>query len=196
MSNAAIGRLMDLIAKGRDVEDEVDDEIENLNEAGADVAEVVSTLSGTDWRYVLENSGRQVAVAHRDSLFDWYQEMLDQAFAHFDRLHDIGERSLSAMSLFEQLDARETAGFFCHKVALEAGRVARYLRPDEQTPDAIQDIRERLSPIGLKWDGAYEIESWPGENDALYDRASQLESRRAKTRLMSTKDDVAGREAR
>ena len=157
---------------------------------------MVTALRGTDWRFVLENCGRQISVAHRDSLLDWYQELLDQAFENLEGLHDIGDAPLSAARLLAQLDARETAGYYCYMVALEAGRVARYFKSDEQVPNASHDIHERLNPRGLMWNGEYEIGAWPGENDALHERALQLLSGQPRSGSMSSRDDIIGREAR
>lgn len=99
---------------------------------------------------------------------------MEQAALHIEDLHALEDECVPARSLLIQLDAREQAGAACHTVALESIRLARFLKPDDDLPDAGRDIGRLLEPIGLKWDGEYELEAWSGENESLHRRVAEM----------------------
>ena len=144
-------------------------------ENGFPVAEVLAALKGTDWRYVIQYSGKSLSLERRSSLISWYRELLEQAARHCETLEAVEVSDLSFRSLMRVLDHREQAGFDFQKVAIECTRVLRYLRPDDEKPDAASDVARLL---GLVWDGAYEIEGRPGENEELRDKAGELAAKK------------------
>lgn len=162
--------LRELARAGAEQEDALVEAIDDLIDRGFPVASIVEAIQGTEWRFVIENCGRRISVAHRASLISRYGELVDQAVDHLCVLHIVEGLNLPTRFLLQELDARETAGYYTHMVALEADRLARFLMPTDQLPDAPADINWHLSPAGLKWDGQYQIESYVGENDALLSR--------------------------
>ena len=165
------------MADTTETEQEFIEVVKDITKRGFPIADVIEALRDTEWRYVLENSGRSISVERRGTLISWYGKLLEQARIHIEELQPL-EDGMSPQSVLKTLEGRESAGWACRQVALECRRMARYLFPDDKLPDAARDIVQFLDPLGLHWDGEYEIEAWPGENEALHERAASLLSAR------------------
>jgi hypothetical protein len=166
------------LAQSKDIEEEVfNARVAEMVERDVPISSVVAALDGTDWRYAIENCGRKISLARRQSL-SWYRELVNHAAMHVGGLWAIDSGSVSTRTLLRQLGAREQAGRACHNISLEGTRLGRYLKPVDAAPDASEDIARLLRPTGLHWDGGYEVEKWPGENEFFHRRVAESLTRR------------------
>ncbi|PDT81850.1 hypothetical protein [Sinorhizobium sp. BJ1] len=143
-------------------------------ERGLPIEEIQQAIQASEWRYVVEGCGTSVALERRSELLGYYDEMLEQIEEALATMTDLDDVRGGPKGMLRHLEEREELGKHCFEALLEGRRVLRYLSPEDDLPDPKHDIGQLLSKSGFRWDGAYEVEKVPGENEQIFNEAVKI----------------------
>jgi|GEM_PF-1807301 len=143
-------------------------------ERGLPIEEIQQAIQATEWRYVVEGSGTSVALKRRSELLGYYDEMLEQIEETLMSMTDLDDVRGGPKGMLRHLEERERLGKHCFEALIEGRRVLRYLLPEDDLPDPKHDIGRLLSKADFRWDGAYEVEKFPGENEQIFNEATKI----------------------
>lgn len=141
---------------------------------GLPIEEIQQAIQASEWRYVVEGCGTSVALKRRSELLGYYDEMLEQIEETLATMTDLDDVRGGPKGLLRHLEERERLGKHCFEAFIEGQRVLRYLSPEDDRPDPKHDIGRLLSKAGFEWDGAYEVERFPGENEQIFNEAVEI----------------------
>ncbi|UTY48547.1 hypothetical protein [Sinorhizobium fredii] len=143
-------------------------------ERGLPIEEIQQAIHASEWRYVVEGCGTSVALERRSELLGYYDDMLEHIEDALSTMTDLDDVRGGPKGMLRHLEEREALGKDCFEALLEGRRVLQYLLPEDDLPDPKHDIGRLLSKSGFLWDGAYEVEKIPGENEQIFNEAVKI----------------------